>query len=41
MNYIKNARKIHLIGICGIGMSGLAKILVHFGKEVSGSDNNY
>ncbi|MGC8977267.1 MAG: UDP-N-acetylmuramate--L-alanine ligase, partial [Candidatus Ratteibacteria bacterium] len=41
MNYIKNTKKIHLIGIGGIGVSGLAKILLHYEKEVSGSDNNY
>ncbi|MCM8817987.1 MAG: UDP-N-acetylmuramate--L-alanine ligase [Candidatus Omnitrophica bacterium] len=41
MGYIENAKRIHLIGIGGIGVSGLAKILVHIGKQVSGSDNNY
>ncbi|MCM8804064.1 MAG: UDP-N-acetylmuramate--L-alanine ligase [Candidatus Omnitrophica bacterium] len=41
VNYIKNATRVHLIGIGGIGVSGLAKILVHMGKKVSGSDNNY
>ncbi|MGB2601927.1 MAG: UDP-N-acetylmuramate--L-alanine ligase [Candidatus Omnitrophota bacterium] len=30
--------KIHFIGIGGIGMSGLAEILLSQGKEVSGSD---
>ncbi|MFN4227295.1 MAG: UDP-N-acetylmuramate--L-alanine ligase [Candidatus Ratteibacteria bacterium] len=40
-NVIKKSKRIHLIGIGGIGVSGLAKILVHFGKEVSGSDNSY
>ncbi|MCS7180080.1 MAG: Mur ligase domain-containing protein, partial [bacterium] len=39
--YIKKAKRIHLIGIGGIGVSGLAKILVYLGKNVSGSDNNY
>ncbi|MCM8785089.1 MAG: UDP-N-acetylmuramate--L-alanine ligase [Candidatus Omnitrophica bacterium] len=40
-NFIKKSNKIHLIGIGGIGVSGLAKILIHLGKKVSGSDNNY
>jgi len=35
---IKEAKKIYLIGIGGIGISGLAKILKWQGKEVSGSD---
>jgi len=31
-------RKFHFIGIGGIGMSGIAKILIDMGYEVSGSD---
>jgi len=31
-------QKIHLIGVCGSGMSGLARILLTQGHEVSGSD---
>jgi UDP-N-acetylmuramate--alanine ligase len=31
-------RKIHLIGVCGSGMSGLARLLVAQGHHVSGSD---
>ena len=31
-------RKIHLIGVCGSGMSGLARLLLAQGHEVSGSD---
>ncbi len=31
-------RKIHLVGIGGIGMSGIAEILHNLGYEVSGSD---
>ena len=34
-NFIK---KIHFIGIGGIGMSGLAEILINQGFKVSGSD---
>ena len=30
--------KIHFIGIGGIGVSAIAKIFLHFNKEVSGSD---
>ena len=37
----RNSKRVHLIGIGGIGMSGLAKILKNFGKDVSGSDKNY
>lgn len=29
---------IHMVGICGSGMSGIAKILRHQGNQVSGSD---
>ena len=32
------ARRIHFIGIGGIGMSGIAELLVNLGYEVSGSD---
>ena len=36
---IKNIiKKIHFIGIGGIGMSGLAEILINQGFKVSGSD---
>src|SRR5690606_2975415 len=31
-------RKIHFIGVGGIGMSGLAEILLNLGYDVSGSD---
>ncbi|MAP24872.1 MAG: UDP-N-acetylmuramate--L-alanine ligase [Rickettsiales bacterium] len=30
--------KIHIIGIGGIGMSGIAKVLAHMGYQVQGSD---
>jgi len=36
MNGVK--RKVHFIGVGGIGMSGLAEILLNLGYEVSGSD---
>ncbi|MFT7507516.1 MAG: UDP-N-acetylmuramate--alanine ligase [Acidimicrobiales bacterium] len=35
---MKHITKIHFIGIGGIGMSGLARLFKHEGKEVSGSD---
>jgi UDP-N-acetylmuramate--alanine ligase len=31
-------RKVHFIGVGGIGMSGLAEILLNLGYELSGSD---
>ena len=31
-------KRIHFIGIGGIGMSGIAELLVNLGYEVSGSD---
>jgi UDP-N-acetylmuramate--alanine ligase len=33
-------KKIHFVGIGGIGMSGIAEILINKGFQVSGSDNN-
>ena len=36
---IKKYHKIHMIGIGGISMSGIAEILVNWGFEVSGSNN--
>ncbi|PIQ24295.1 UDP-N-acetylmuramate--L-alanine ligase [bacterium (Candidatus Blackallbacteria) CG17_big_fil_post_rev_8_21_14_2_50_48_46] len=35
---LKHFEQIHFIGIAGIGMSGLARILAARGKQVSGSD---
>jgi len=34
----KNIKKVHFVGIGGIGMSGIAEILLSQGFEVSGSD---
>jgi UDP-N-acetylmuramate--alanine ligase len=31
-------KRVHFVGIGGIGMSGLARLFLHEGKEVSGSD---
>ena len=33
-----NIRKIHFVGIGGIGMSGIAEVLLNLGFQVSGSD---
>ena len=35
---LEHARRIHFIGVGGIGMSGIAELLVNLGYEVSGSD---
>src|SRR5690606_15912018 len=34
----RHVKKIHFIGIGGIGMSGIAEVLANLGFEVSGSD---
>lgn len=36
---IKKYKKIHMIGIGGVSMSGLAEILLNWGFEISGSDS--
>ena len=38
MSVLGHARRIHFIGIGGIGMSGIAELLVNLGFNVSGSD---
>ena len=38
MSVLGQARRIHFIGVGGIGMSGIAELLVNLGYEVSGSD---
>ena len=35
---INNYKHIHMIGIGGVSMSGIAEILLHFGIKVTGSD---
>lgn len=37
---IDNTKKIHMVGIGGVSMSGIADILVNLGYTVSGSDAN-
>ena len=36
---LKKYKKIHMIGIGGVSMSGIAEILTNFGFQVSGSNN--
>ncbi len=31
-------KKVHFVGIGGIGMSGIAELLINLGFEVTGSD---
>jgi UDP-N-acetylmuramate--alanine ligase len=38
VSVLEQAKRIHFIGIGGIGMSGIAELLVNLGYEVSGSD---
>ncbi len=38
MSDLPNGAKVHMIGIGGISMSGLAGMLINFGYKVSGSD---
>ncbi|MBU1028642.1 UDP-N-acetylmuramate--L-alanine ligase, partial [Patescibacteria group bacterium] len=38
MNMLAGVKKAHLIGIGGIGVSAVAKLLWHAGIKVSGSD---
>lgn len=38
MVYLGKTRRIHFVGIGGIGMSGIAEVLINLGFEVSGSD---
>ena len=38
--YQKRIQHIHFVGIGGIGMSGIAEVLINLGYEVSGSDLN-
>lgn len=38
MSLLSTARRVHLVGIGGAGMSGIARILVQRGHHVSGSD---
>src|SRR5258705_310619 len=35
---LRKTRRIHFVGIGGIGMSGIAEVLINLGYEVTGSD---
>ena len=37
---IKKYKNVHMIGIGGVSMSGIAEILVNWGFSVSGSDRS-
>ena len=36
----RKVNKVHFVGIGGIGMSGIAELLINLGFTVSGSDLN-
>ncbi|MEJ2721337.1 MAG: Mur ligase domain-containing protein, partial [bacterium] len=38
MVYLGRTKRIHFVGIGGIGMSGIAEVLLNLGFDVSGSD---
>ncbi|HEX5068758.1 MAG TPA: UDP-N-acetylmuramate--L-alanine ligase [Vicinamibacterales bacterium] len=38
MTWLGRTRRVHFVGIGGIGMSGIAELLLNLGYEVSGSD---
>ena len=38
MAHLGRTRRIHFVGVGGIGMSGIAELLVNLQYEVSGSD---
>lgn len=38
MVWLGRTRRVHFVGVGGIGMSGIAELLVNLGYEVSGSD---
>jgi UDP-N-acetylmuramate--alanine ligase len=38
MKLLKKVKKLHFVGIGGIGMSGIAELLINLGYEVSGCD---
>ena len=37
---MRRIRRIHFVGIGGVGMCGIAEVLLNLGYEVSGSDLN-
>jgi UDP-N-acetylmuramate--alanine ligase len=39
MTMMGRTRRVHFVGIGGIGMSGIAELLANLGYTVSGSDS--
>jgi UDP-N-acetylmuramate--alanine ligase len=39
VNWLRPGARIHLVGVGGIGLSAIARVLLGWGYEVSGSDN--
>ncbi len=37
---MRRIQKVHFVGIGGVGMAGIAEVMLHLGYEVSGSDRN-
>ncbi|MCP5419256.1 MAG: UDP-N-acetylmuramate--L-alanine ligase, partial [Gammaproteobacteria bacterium] len=37
---MRRIRRIHFVGIGGVGMSGIAEVLLTLGYQISGSDLN-
>ncbi|MDH5766275.1 MAG: Mur ligase domain-containing protein, partial [Gammaproteobacteria bacterium] len=35
---MRRIRRVHFVGVGGVGMSGIAEVLLNLGYEVSGSD---
>lgn len=40
-NFLKRIKKVHFIGIGGIGVSAIARMMLMKGKKVSGSDHSF
>jgi UDP-N-acetylmuramate--alanine ligase len=38
MVFLGHTKRIHFVGVGGIGMSGIAEVLLNLGFQVSGSD---
>jgi len=37
-NWMRRIDHVHFVGIGGVGMGGIAEVMVHLGYSVSGSD---
>ena len=40
LDVLQKARKIHFIGIGGIGISAIARLMLKWGKHITGSDQS-